>query len=139
MSNFSHEDDEWPDFDNYPTRYIYRITVTATTFEADPAKTENISSVEEFDGPDLYAARSRALHRYREIGKNLDKESGFILPYANSDEFELGKHAAVLVLVTLVEISGPEEYEYTLIGGDEMELEEALEMESKLFGWDTDE
>lgn len=41
-----------------------------------------------------------------------------------------------LITVSLVESTGSEEWEYTIIGGDDIEEEEALDMESKLFGWD---
>ena len=136
MKDNWHDDIEDSGFDFWNPKYFYRGMVLVSTFGADPKKTEAFSHTENFEDSDLLTARQKAIGWWRDTQRGIDREGKYMLPYAGACDWKLGEHAMALITVSLVESTGSEEWEYTIIGGDDIEEEEALEMESQLFGWD---
>lgn len=120
------------DQDYFHTKHKYRGFVLVTTFGKDPNKTEPFSYSIDFDNPQLDKAREEGIKWYQETIQGLEREGKYFLPFASPDEFELGKHAAYSVSLSLVETYGQEEYEYDLLGTDEDTMNETIEMEFSL-------
>lgn len=113
----------------YKPEYFYRVSLFMTTFGADPGKHQPFSHQEDFKGDDLIACRSAAYEYYQQGYNGLDN-SRYHLPFASPQEFQLGNHAAVSIILSLVEVnSDGEEIEWPLEGEGEKEMHESRELE----------
>jgi hypothetical protein len=117
----------------FKTRHIYRGYVCVTTFGKDPNQSEPFSYTIDFDNAELIEARREGIKWFEETIQGIQREGKYFLPYASPEEFELGKHAAYSVILSLVEICGKEEYEYDLLGTDIQTMHDTLEIEEFLF------
>lgn len=113
----------------YKPEYFYRVSEFVTTFGADPGEHQPFSHHEDFKGVDLMVCRNTAYEYYQQRYKGLDN-SRYHLPFASPQEFQLGKHAAVSIILSLVEVnSDGEEIEWPLAGEEEKEMHESRELE----------
>jgi hypothetical protein len=117
----------------FKTRHIYRGYVFVTTFGKDPKQSEPFSYTIDFDNPSLCEAKKEGIKWYQETMTGIEREGKYFLPYATPDEFVLGKHAAFTVTLSLVEICGNQEDEYTLLGTDLQTMQNTIEIEEFLF------
>ena len=113
----------------YEPEYFYRVYEFVTTFGADEGKHEPFSHEEHFQGYDLLACRNAAYEYYQQRSNGLDNSS-YHLPFASPQEFQFGKHAAVSIILSFVEIdSDGEEIEWPLAGDEEKAMNESRQLE----------
>jgi hypothetical protein len=117
-----------------PTKYIYRGYVMVTTFGLDPDKNEAFEDDIDFDLPNLIESREAGIKWYVDTLKGIEREGKYFLPFARHPDFILGKHAAYMVSLSLIEIIDSEDRMYILLSTDENYMDITLEMEEMLFG-----
>jgi hypothetical protein len=117
-----------------PTKYIYRGYVMVTTFGLDPGKNEAFEDDIDFDLPNLIESREAGIKWYVDTLKGIAREGKYFLPFARHPDFILGKHAAYMVSLSLIEIIDSEDRMYILLSTDENYMDITLEMEEMLFG-----
>ena len=114
--------------------HFYRVTEFVTTFKADPDKHEPFNTITDFKGEDLLKCRNEAIEFYKERIKGFENGNvKFFLPTAGRDTFELGKNAGYSLTLSFVEwYDVSEYYEHILLGEEESEILESIEIETSV-------
>ena len=119
----------------YPqaTSFSYSCWLHVTTFGADPGKHDSFSHTEYFNDDNLLEARAKAIQCYYDTLKGLKNEGKYFLPFASPTDFIMGQHAAYSLAVFMIHTYGDDIEEYALLGWDNDENEDTLEMEHMIF------
>ena len=109
--------------------YFYRVFEIVTTFKADHGQHDPYSHTQDFKGRDLGKSKRQAEKYYNE--RLLGFENGsYFLPFESPENFELGKHAAHSLVLSLVEhYAADDEIEHILIGENEEAILESKQVE----------
>ena len=115
------------------TKHYYRGHVFVTTFGLDENKTKPFSFDVTFDEKDLSVSRQNGIDWFRETIRGIEEKGSFFLPYSSPENFVDGKNSCYSVVLSLIEVSGVDEYEYDLLGTDEDTMLQTLEIEKLIF------
>ena len=116
-----------------PTRHYYKGHVFVTTFGLDKNKTKPFSFDVSFNQKDLSIARENGIDWFNQTIKGIQERGSYFLPYASPKDFVDGKNSCYSVVLSLVEVSGGDEFEYDLLGTDNETMLETLEIEKLIF------
>jgi hypothetical protein len=111
--------------------FYFVVREFMTTFEKDPGKNKSFLHYEEFRGLNLKQSLDDATRYYWE---RLDgaQSGSYFLKFASPEDFEMGKNAAfgIRLMFVVVETTLTGEYEdsFDLLGGEDSERQEGLEI-----------